>query len=128
MGNDIVYIDKQTGEQIHITVYNDMLRQLSPSLKCNVITDKRGLIWVSVNGNGVFVYDMEDDSLIAGELFKTKAAELLSESESITISEVAYQVGINNAQYFSVNFKKMFGVTPSAYQKGTDKSISEPAR
>ena len=49
----------------------------------------------------------------------TKAAELLSESESITISEVAYQVGINNAQYFSVNFKKMFGVTPSAYQKGT---------
>ena len=57
MGNDIVYIDKQTGEQIHITVYNDMLRQLSPSLKCNVITDKRGLIWVSVNGNGVFVYD-----------------------------------------------------------------------
>lgn len=56
-GNDIVYIDRKTGEQIHITVYNDMLRQLSPSLKCNVITDKRGLIWVSVNGNGLFVYN-----------------------------------------------------------------------
>lgn len=56
-GNDIIYLDGKTGEQIRLTVFNDDLRQQSPSLKCNVITDQRGLIWVSVNGNGLFVYD-----------------------------------------------------------------------
>ena len=56
-GNSIIYIDKNTGERIQMEVFNDNLRQLSPSLKCMVVTDRDSLIWVSVNGNGLFVYD-----------------------------------------------------------------------
>ena len=47
-----------------------------------------------------------------------KAAELLRESSAITVAEVAYSVGFNNARYFAVSFKKAFGVTPSGYQRG----------
>ena len=56
-GDDIVYIDSKTGERIRLQVFSERLRRLNPSLKCMVVTDQRGLIWVSVNGNGLFVYD-----------------------------------------------------------------------
>lgn len=62
-GNDIVYIDSKTGERIRLQVFSESLRRLSPSLKCRVVTDQRGLIWVSVNGNGLFVYDRQTKQL-----------------------------------------------------------------
>ena len=46
-----------------------------------------------------------------------RAAELLAD-ERISISEVAYQVGMNTPQYLSSTFKKRFGMTPKQYQKG----------
>lgn len=63
LGNTIIYNDYKTGEQIPLTVFTDELRHLSSSLKCMVITDERGLIWVSVNGNGLFVYDRKTRQL-----------------------------------------------------------------
>lgn len=48
----------------------------------------------------------------------TRAAELLRESTAITVAEVSYKVGINNARYFAVSFKKFFGISPSNYQRG----------
>ena len=47
-----------------------------------------------------------------------KAAELLRESDNITVGEVCWQVGFGNPQYFATNFKKKFGMTPKEYQKG----------
>ena len=35
MGNDIVYIDKQTGEQIHIPVYNAAPVESEPEVQCH---------------------------------------------------------------------------------------------
>lgn len=46
-----------------------------------------------------------------------RAKELLDEGKW-TVAEVAIRIGIPNAQYFSTNFKKRYGVTPKAYQKG----------
>lgn len=46
-----------------------------------------------------------------------KAATLLYEG-SLSVSEVSYQVGFSNPKYFATQFKKMFGMTPSAYQRG----------
>jgi YesN/AraC family two-component response regulator len=43
-----------------------------------------------------------------------KAAELLREGE-MTVYEVAYAVGYNDRKYFSREFKKQFGQTPSEY-------------
>ena len=49
-----------------------------------------------------------------------KAAELLTDN-SLTVSEVAYKVGVDDPFYFSKCFKQQFGVSPSAYKKGERK-------
>ena len=44
------------------------------------------------------------------------AAKLL-EQGNMNVSEVAYEVGYNNPQYFSKRFKARFGVEPTEYKK-----------
>jgi DNA-binding response OmpR family regulator len=48
------------------------------------------------------------------------AAELLSgaNGEKLTVSEVSYQVGIDDPHYFIKLFKKQYGITPKKYQQG----------
>jgi AraC-like DNA-binding protein len=46
-----------------------------------------------------------------------RAAQLLSQT-SMHINEVAYNVGYSDRKYFSKEFKKQFGVTPSEYAEG----------
>ena len=43
-----------------------------------------------------------------------KATQLLQQKK-LTIYEVAYAVGFNDRKYFSKEFKKQFGKTPSEY-------------
>lgn len=43
------------------------------------------------------------------------ACKLLTENPSVRISELAYAVGFNDPKYFSVCFKKEFGMQPSEY-------------
>lgn len=47
-----------------------------------------------------------------------KAALMLRGNPAKNVAEVSYAVGINDPFYFSRMFKKQFGVSPSAYQKG----------
>lgn len=49
-----------------------------------------------------------------------EAARMLAESD-LNVSEVAFQVGINDPFYFSRCFKGQFGVPPSAWKKGERK-------
>ena len=51
-----------------------------------------------------------------------RAAQLLGKSQ-LTIAEVAYKVGYNNAKYFSKHFKEFFGTLPSAYAAKKSESI-----
>ncbi len=48
-----------------------------------------------------------------------RAAEILRD-ENLTVSEVAYRVGISYPQYFAMSFKKMFGKSPTEYMKGEE--------
>ena len=50
-----------------------------------------------------------------------KAAELLRENR-FKVAEVSYRVGINDPFYFSKCFKRQFGVSPSAYVRGTEET------
>ena len=84
-GNDIIYIDQKSGERIKLTVFNDTLRQLTPSLKCKVITDRRGLIWVSVNGNGLFIYDRQTKKL--AHITKEDRRRLIDSDHTIFMTE-----------------------------------------
>lgn len=47
------------------------------------------------------------------------AAQLLAQNK-LTIAEVAYAVGFNDRKYFSKEFKKQFGKTPSEYSGQSD--------
>ena len=48
-----------------------------------------------------------------------KAAQLLKQKH-LTVYEVAYAVGYNDRKYFSKEFKKQFGKTPSEYAGVSD--------
>lgn len=45
------------------------------------------------------------------------ACKIMDENKNIRISELAYMVGFNDPKYFSVCFKKEFGLHPTEYQK-----------
>lgn len=54
----------------------------------------------------------------ANEFIRTmrlKRAARLFEQNKMTVSEITYEVGFNDLQYFRECFKKYFGVTPSEY-------------
>ena len=48
---------------------------------------------------------------------RLKRSAYLLEHADLTVAEVAYQTGFNNAKYFSVCFKKQFETSPSEYKK-----------
>lgn len=41
-----------------------------------------------------------------------KAEDMLQNEPNMTISEIAYECGFNDGNYFSYKFKKMFGISP----------------
>lgn len=49
---------------------------------------------------------------------RLKHAAKMLENKSYSISEVAFSTGFNELSYFGLCFKKMYGVTPTAYQDG----------
>ncbi|MGJ1409839.1 response regulator [Sphingobacterium thalpophilum] len=48
---------------------------------------------------------------------RLKRSAYLLEKSDLTVAEVAYQTGFNNAKYFSVCFKKQFEMSPSEFKK-----------
>ncbi|RZK58501.1 MAG: hybrid sensor histidine kinase/response regulator [Pedobacter sp.] len=53
---------------------------------------------------------------------RLKRSAYLLEKSDLTVAEVAYQTGFNNAKYFSVCFKKQFDLSPSEFKKKTSVS------
>ena len=51
------YVDRAGSGRIRMKVFDASLLGETDNIKCKVVTDGSGRIWVSVNGNGVFVYD-----------------------------------------------------------------------
>ncbi|WP_238533675.1 hybrid sensor histidine kinase/response regulator transcription factor [Pedobacter agri] len=50
---------------------------------------------------------------------RLKRSAYLLEKSDLTVAEVAYQTGFNNAKYFSVCFKKQFDLSPSDFKRKT---------
>jgi AraC-like DNA-binding protein len=46
-----------------------------------------------------------------------KAEALLKQSDNLSISQIACECGFNDSNYFSVKFKKMYGISPKKLQK-----------
>lgn len=49
--------------------------------------------------------------------FKLKKAKVLIEDNYGSVSQIALEVGFNSFNYFSIQFRKQFGVSPSSLQK-----------
>ncbi|QNK61607.1 response regulator [Pedobacter sp. PAMC26386] len=47
--------------------------------------------------------------------FRLKQAARLLKTGGLSISEIAYSVGFNDRKYFSLEFKKQFGISPTEY-------------
>lgn len=54
-----------------------------------------------------------------------KAAELLRQNDQ-TVADIAYSVGFSDSKYFSREFKKQFGMTPSKYAGNGIRSFRGP--
>lgn len=52
---------------------------------------------------------------------RLKRSAYLLEKSDLTVAEVAYETGFNNAKYFSVCFKKQFELSPSEFKKKAGK-------
>lgn len=52
-----------------------------------------------------------------------RAAQLMKDSD-LTISEISFKTGFTNPKYFSVCFKRHFGLTPTEFKKG-EPSLSD---
>jgi AraC-like DNA-binding protein len=46
-----------------------------------------------------------------------KARTLLSERPDLTVSDIAFECGFTDGNYFSTVFSKEYGVAPSAFRK-----------
>jgi YesN/AraC family two-component response regulator len=51
------------------------------------------------------------------ENIKLKQAARLLKDSDMNVSEIAYELGYSSPKYFTLRFKKMFGVTPTDYKK-----------
>lgn len=58
-----VWTNVRTGKKVHFKIYNDVYKHRTSLLKLDVISDNRGLLWVSLYGNGIFVYDLKTSRL-----------------------------------------------------------------
>lgn len=59
----IWWIDKSTSKVIPMKVFTRQLLDFGNNPHYNIISDQRGLIWVSTDGNGLFVYNRKTGEL-----------------------------------------------------------------
>lgn len=54
---DLIYTRRDTKESFTFNVASPQIFKLSQRVKCTVVTDRRGLVWVSTNGCGLRIFD-----------------------------------------------------------------------
>ncbi len=110
MKSALKYIDENYGKPLS---YRDVAGQvcISPSYFLCLFKRETGLTFV--------------DHLTAVRMDRAK--ELLKSTE-MNITEIAYRVGFNNANYFSSTFKKMVGTTAKEYRESLSRAKSAAGR
>ena len=62
-GTDLLYTDRKSGQQLRLTIIDHQWAKLTSNLKCRVVTDRKGLVWIALNGFGLYVYEPATGSL-----------------------------------------------------------------
>ncbi|WP_430817621.1 helix-turn-helix domain-containing protein [Carboxylicivirga sp. RSCT41] len=58
-------------------------------------------------------------------LFRLKKGAELLKTGHLNVSQVAYSIGLNDPKYFSKSFKKLYGLTPTEYQRRVDGLVDD---
>ncbi|NLR82959.1 DNA-binding response regulator [Chitinophaga eiseniae] len=89
---------------------------------CRVVGISRSALYKKFNMHG---------GMTVGELMKSlrlKRAAHLLKGKRLNVSEVAWEVGFNDRKYFSREFRKFFGQSPTAYMIANNILFNQPHR
>ena len=102
---------------IEVIEANIQDQQLSVSTLCSELNMGRTILAEKIKG----LTGMPPREFI--ESIKMKHAAQLIKEGNMRVSEVAYHLGFNDPKYFTIRFKKIFGMSPSQYigQKANEK-------
>lgn len=93
------YIDERLHEDLSLNVLSELV-SLSPSYISTIFADVLNVPFTE------YVTKARLD----------KAADLLKLERSLSVADIAIQVGYRNSQYFCTKFKMKFGITPMQYR------------
>ena len=106
---EIVAVDEFIKKIISITEVNISSQDLDVDLICKKVNMSRSVLYKKVKAlTGMTIHE------IIKNVRLKKAAELIAEKK-YTVYEVADMIGYNDTKYFSSEFKKKFGVSPTEY-------------
>ncbi len=105
-------LDEQFLERMQ-TVLDKKLTE--PSLNTEELSKLMGMSRMQLHRKLKSLLGLSTTEFIRNERLKS-AAELLKNTD-ISIAEAAYSTGFNEVTYFSKSFKKVYGLSPSAFRK-----------
>ena len=107
---EVVVVDEFIKKIISITEVNISSQNLDVDLICKKVNMSRSVLYKKVKAlTGMTILE------IIKNVRLKKAAELIAEKK-YTVYEVADMIGYNDTKYFSSEFKKKFGVSPTEFQ------------
>lgn len=122
---NLLYFDKKTRQSIKIHIVSPERYKLTSQLKCTVISDKRGLVWISTNGNGLFIYNKKDKSLkhivkdSPEQLLNTNYIVFMTQDRDGNIWLCGEHHGVIRLQTRQQNYT-VVNLNPSVDEKGND--------
>jgi len=109
----------QIAEQVKTTII-DLVHYTKEPLKANLSSYLSGQLHLEYAQLSAVFSEVENQTIekyfIAQKIEKAK--EMLTYGE-LTLSEIAYQLNYSSVAHLSAQFKKVSGLTPSAYKKQT---------
>ncbi len=85
-----------------------------PSFNVDVFSQKLGMSRMQLHRKLKATLGVSASEFLRTE--RLKAARHLLQTSDLTVSEIAYSVGFNDANYFSKSFKKLFKISPSDFK------------
>lgn len=109
---------KKLGDRIIQIIVNNIT---NTNLDVKFISEYLGISRTNLYEKAKEIFDMPIIELVR-EIRLRKAIQIMSE-ENVSMADIATRAGFKNQSYFSISFKKKYGVTPTQYMKNLKKSV-----
>lgn len=112
--------DEKLLEKVHLFIEKNLD---NPLLSVEMISSEIGISRVHLHRKMKQLTNMTTRDLVRN--IRLKQAAQLMEKEGMSVSEVAYAVGYSELSNFSLSFKQIYGVSPTAYASQRSKRKDE---